>query len=374
MKPKIWLSPPHMGGSEVHYVQEAFESNYIAPTGPSVDAFEDALCKYTGSRYAIATSSGTAAIHLALLALGITRGDIVLCQSLTFCASANPIMYQGAVPVFIDSEPASWNICPNAAEDAILYYIRKGIVPKAIMVVHLYGMPACMQEMLYLSRKYNIPIIEDAAEALGSAFQEKKAGTFGDAGILSFNGNKIITTSGGGALLTDRAALAERARYLASQARENVAHYEHREIGYNYRLSNVCAGIGLGQMKVLDQRVQQRRHVFMHYKQKLENITGISFQHEQDTAYSNRWLTALQIDPAMLLGLRLRLFENLAAENIEARPVWKPMHMQPVFQGTQFFGSDVAQRLYKNGICLPSGSALTSGELDRITGCMLRSQ
>lgn len=373
MQSKIYLSPPHMSGREMKYIQEAFESNWIAPVGPNVDAFEAELCQYTGSKYALTVSSGTAAIHLALLALGIGKEDIVLCQSLTFVATANPIMYVGAMPVFIDSEPITWNMCPNALEDAIVHYLSIDRKPKAVIVVHLYGMPAMLDEILYLCKKYEIPLIEDAAEALGSEYRGRKAGTFGDIGVLSFNGNKIITTSSGGAMLSDNAKHIEKARFLATQAREPVAHYEHAEIGYNYRMSNVCAGIGRGQLEVIAERVARRRANFQFYQTFLGGMSGISFQDGLANMLSNRWLTAIiircpEIDPFHI--------QNVLAEHaIESRPVWKPMHCQKIYETLPRFGGSVSEKLFDRGLCLPSGSDLDDDDrvlIARIAGTYFR--
>lgn len=360
MKYKIYLSPPDMSGREMKYVQEAFDSNWIAPVGPNIDAFEEELCRYTGSNHALAVSSGTAALHLALLALGIQRGDIILCQSLTFVATANPVMYVGATPVFIDSEPVTWNMCPNALEDAILHYLNVGQRPKAVIVVHLYGMPAMLREILYLCKKYEIPLIEDAAEALGSEYRGRKVGTFGDIGILSFNGNKIITTSGGGALLSDNAKHVEKARFLATQAREPVRHYEHNEIGYNYRMSNVCAGIGRAQLEVINERVTQRRVNFEFYQTSLRGIAGINFQNGPADMFSNRWLTALTIENLEMEPFHIQ--KALAEHGIESRPVWKPMHCQNIYKTLPRFGGSVSERLFDQGVCLPSGSNLNDDD------------
>lgn len=365
MQYKIHLSPPHMSGREMKYIQEAFDSNWIAPVGPNIDAFEAELCQYIGSKHALAVSSGTAAIHLALLALGIGRDDIVLCQSLTFVATANPIVYVGATPVFIDSEPVTWNMCPNALEDAILHYLQMGRKPKAVIVVHLYGMPAMLDEILYLCRKYEIPLVEDAAEALGSEYRGRKVGTFGDIGILSFNGNKIITTSGGGAMLSDNVGYVEKARFLASQARESAAHYEHQEIGYNYRMSNVCAGIGRAQLEVIEERVAQRRANFQFYQTTLSGISAISFQNGFANMLSNRWLTAMIIEGRKACHFH---FQNALAEYaIESRPVWKPMHCQPIYKTLPRFGGSVSERLFDHGLCLPSGSNLNDDDKCLIT-------
>lgn len=361
-----------MGNMEQQFVNEAFETNWIAPVGPHVNAFEDDLCKFTGAKYAAALSSGTAALHIALILLGIKRGDVVLCQSMTFSASANPIVYQGATPVFIDSEEDTWNMNPEHLEKAILTHIKKGKKPKAIIPVHLYGMPAKMKEICEIGDKYDIPIIEDAAEALGSHINGKKCGTFGKLNVLSFNGNKIITTSSGGALLSDDEELIKKARFLATQARDDAPHYQHSHIGYNYRLSNVLAGIGRGQMKVLKERIEQRRGVFDFYKNYFSGINQkgykIKFQPEPDGYFSNRWLTSILIDPEQNNGItRETVRLKLEEENIESRPLWKPMHMQPIFQNAPFFGDGTSEKLFANGLCLPSGSNLTKDDLERIT-------
>lgn len=357
---KIYLSPPDMSGREMKYIQEAFDTNWIAPVGPNIDAFEAELCQYTGSKHALAVSSGTAALHLALLALGIGRDDIVLCQSLTFAATANPIMYVGATSVFIDSEPVSWNMCPNALEDAITHYLNAGKKPKAVIVVHLYGMPVILDEILYLCKKYDIPLIEDAAEALGSEYQSRKVGTFGDIGILSFNGNKIITTSGGGVILSDNAKYIDKARFLATQAREPAAHYEHREVGYNYRMSNVCAGIGRGQLEVIGERVLQRRGNFQFYQHALSSIPAIRFQDGLNGMFSNRWLTALVVENRNVTACDIQ--NALLKHHIESRPVWKPMHCQPVYKTLPRFGGSVSEEFFSHGVCLPSGSNLSDDD------------
>nr|WP_223400837.1 aminotransferase class I/II-fold pyridoxal phosphate-dependent enzyme [Dyadobacter fermentans]MBZ1357701.1 aminotransferase class I/II-fold pyridoxal phosphate-dependent enzyme [Dyadobacter fermentans] len=364
---KIYLSPPHMSGREMKYIQEAFDSNWIAPIGPNIDAFEEELCQYTGSRHALAVSSGTAALHLALLAIGVGRGDIVLCQSLTFVATANPIMYVGATPVFIDSEPVTWNMCPNALEDAIMHYLSIGKKPKAVIVVHLYGMPAMLREILYLCEKYGILLIEDAAEALGSEYQGRKAGTFGNIGILSFNGNKIITTSGGGAILSDSAEYIEKARFLATQAREPVLHYEHRMVGYNYRMSNICAGIGRGQLEVVDDRVRQRIANFQSYSGHLAKLQEMNFQKEPIGVFSNRWLTALKISkpPSYQTSVN-NILNELNKNGIESRSIWKPMHLQPLYCEHQYFGNNISKELFEQGICLPSGTTLREADIDHI--------
>ncbi|MDP3644909.1 MAG: DegT/DnrJ/EryC1/StrS family aminotransferase [Bacteroidota bacterium] len=371
MNPKIWLSSPHMGVSEQTYVQEAFDTNWIAPLGPHVNGFESDIQHYTGARHAAALSSGTAAIHLALILLDVKAGDVVICQSMTFSASANPIVYQGATPVFVDSEPDTWNINPFLLEKSILDQISNGQIPKAIIPVHLYGMPAKMDEILDVAGKYNIPVIEDAAEALGSHINGKKCGSFGKFGILSFNGNKIITTSCGGALLSDDADFIHQARFLSTQARDRAPHYEHTQIGYNYRLSNILAGIGRGQMEVLDDRIAARRRNFEQYVSYFEKVNSkgyhVEFQPEPAGHYSNRWLTTITIDPATNKGINreiLRLaFER---EKIESRPLWKPMHLQPVFNNYPFYGNGVSEHLFDTGLCLPSGSNLTKDDFDRI--------
>lgn len=358
MNEKIQLSTPHMSGREMKYIQEAFDTNWIAPVGANITGFEQDLCQFTGSKYALALSSGTAAIHLALHILGVGKGDIVLCQSLTFIATANPIVYLGAIPAFIDSEPTTWNMCPDTLETAIKHYLVLGKKPKAVVVVHLYGMPARLKEIILICAKYDIPLVEDAAEALGSAYCGHKLGTFGYAGILSFNGNKIITTSGGGALLCQRPDYLEKAFFLASQAKDNAPHYEHSELGYNYMMSNVCAGIGRGQMEVLSDRIEKRRSIFDLYRSCLKDIPGVSFQEEQTGFFSNRWLTVVVFDPkeSEISPEIMRMM--LEKSNIETRPVWKPMHLQPVFKNAPYFGGNVAETLFETGLCLPSGSNL----------------
>lgn len=355
-----------MSGAEMKYIQEAFDSNWIAPVGPNIDAFEAEVCAYTGSVHALALSSGTAALHLALLALGVGKGDVVLCQSLTFVATANPIMYVGATPVFIESEPLTWNMCPNALEDAMLHYMRIGQKPKAVMLVHLYGMPAMLDAILFLCQKYEIPLVEDAAEALGSEYSGRKAGTFGDLGVFSFNGNKIITTSVGGALLSDHSKFIERAFFLATQAREPALHYEHHEIGYNYRMSNVSAGIGRGQLEVLDARIARRRANFEYYRKEFAKLPGISFQKETELAFSNRWLTAFTIDEDQP-GNPAQIQKALSEAGVESRPVWKPMHTQKIYKTLPRFGGSVSEKLFERGICMPSGSNLSDSDLQFVT-------
>lgn len=368
MNNKIWLSSPHMGGTEQKYVNEAFETNWIAPLGPHVDGFEKDLSSYTGAAYAAALSSGTAALHLALILVGVKPGDEVICQSMTFSASANPIAYQGATPVFVDSEKDTWNMDPALLEEAIKDGINRSKKAKAIIPVHLYGMPAKMDEIMAIANKYDIPVIEDAAEALGSTFQGKACGTFGKLGVLSFNGNKIITTSGGGALIGENEELISKARFLATQARDAAPHYQHSHIGYNYRMSNVCAAIGRGQMEVLDAHMKLRRRNYDFYVSELGKLAGVSFVNESAGNTSNRWLSTILIDPAASNGVS-RETVRLALEklNIESRPLWKPMHLQPVFEGAPAFVNGVSEELFNNGLCLPSGSNLTMEQLQFIT-------
>jgi dTDP-4-amino-4,6-dideoxygalactose transaminase len=363
---KIYLSSPHMGGDEIKFVQEAFDANWISPVGPHIVAFENDLASYNSVPYCAALGSGTAAIHLALILLGVQPGDEVISSSFTFSGSCNPIRYLGAVPVFIDSEASTWNMDPQLLEDAIKDRISKGKKPKAIILVHLYGMPAQVNEIMAIARRYEIPVVEDAAEALGSTYHGKKLGTFGDFGIYSFNGNKIITTSGGGALVSLQKDWIEKARFLATQARDPAPHYEHTHIGYNYRLSNVCAGIGRGQMMVLDERVRQRRAVFQFYQDQLSAAPGVTFPQEAAGSFSNRWLTTILIDPAKAKSTSEKVRLALEKENIETRPLWKPMHLQPVFKGFPSYTSGVAERLFSEGLCLPSGSNLTDLQLQRI--------
>lgn len=364
---KIWLSSPHMGSNEIINVNDAFISNWIAPLGPYVDLFEKKLGELTKTKNVAALSSGTAAIHLALILAGVKRDDIVLCQSFTFSASANPIIYQGAIPVFIDSEADSWNISPEALETAIIKYIEKNKKPKAIIAVHLYGMPAKISEIKYLADKYEITLIEDAAEALGSLYNEIPCASFGDFGILSFNGNKIITTSSGGALISNNDQVINKARHLATQARDPAPHYQHSEIGYNYRMSNILAAIGVGQLDVLSERVTSRRNNYDYYYQHLSNYDGIEFLRESSNVFSNRWLTCILIDSNKTNGISNEdIRKVLEKNNIESRPLWKPMHLQPIFGSYDYVGGDVSQKLFNTGLCLPSGSNLTLDELDRV--------
>lgn len=365
---KIWLSSPHMGGSEQKYVQEAFDTNWIAPLGPNVNGFEKDLENYIGENSSVACLvSGTSAIHLALILSEVGLNDDVICQSMTFSASANPIKYQGANPVFIDSEKDTWNMCPIALEEAIEKGISKGKKPKAIIVVHLYGMPAKMDEIVAISKKYGISLIEDAAEALGATYKGQKCGTFGDFGILSFNGNKIITTSGGGALVCKSEKDKQKAIFLATQARDDAPHYQHSEVGYNYRMSNVVAGIGRGQMEVLDKHIGYRRANNEFYQELFKDVAGITvFKEATQDFYSNHWLSAIVVDQTITGFSREDLRLSLLEDNIESRPLWKPMHLQPVFENTDYYGTDVSEKLFTDGLCLPSGSNLTADDRSRI--------
>lgn len=373
MNSKIWLSSPHMGGTELKYIHQAFEENWVAPLGPNVNEFEEDLKKYLNDDVEVgALSAGTAALHLALIILGVKRDDEVICQTFTFSASANPIAYQGATPIFIDSESETWNMCPLALEEAIIDRVAKGKKPKAIVVVHLYGMPAKMDEILAISKKYEIPVIEDAAEALGSTYKNKNCGTFGEMAILSFNGNKIITTSGGGALVCKSKEQKDKSVFLSTQARDDAPHYQHSEIGYNYRMSNVSAGIGRGQMEVLDQRVAARRKNNQFYQNLFKDFDGVGVFAEPDANYfSNHWLSAITIDSAKTGFTREDLRMKFLEENIESRPLWKPMHLQPVFENTPYYGKKVAEELFDNGLCLPSGSNLSDEDRERIKKVVL---
>lgn len=364
MKPKIWLSSPHMSGAEQTYIKEAFDTNWVAPLGPNVNGFEKDLESYLKeNRHVAALASGTSALHLSLILLGVTNGDEVICQSKTFSASANPIVYQGATPIFIDSEAETWNICPIQLEIAIKDRITKGKKPKAIIAVHLYGMPYKVDEIHSIAEKYEIPVIEDSAESLGSHYKGQNCGTFGDLSILSFNGNKIITTSGGGALVTRNEENKNKAVFLATQARDNAPHYQHTHIGYNYRMSNIVAGIGRGQMTILDSHVANRRSNHELYYNTFKSIEQITFLQEPNGHFSNRWLSCILLDSFETReGLRLAL-EN---ENIESRPLWKPMHQQPVFKDTPSYLNGVSDDLFNRGLCLPSGSNLSKEELDRV--------
>lgn len=372
MKSKIWLSSPHMGGGEMKFIQQAFDENWISPLGPNVNGFEDDLESFLGEGVHVAAlMSGTSAIHIALMLLKVKPGDDVICQSLTFSASANPILYMGANPVFIDSEMETWNLCPIALEDAIIDGIENGRKPKAIIAVSIYGMPYKIDEIRKISNKYEIPIIEDSAESLGSSYKNRKCGTFGDLSILSFNGNKIITSSGGGALVVKNKKYKDKAVFLSTQAKDEAPHYQHSELGYNYRLSNVCAGIGRGQMEVLAERITQRRMNKDFYNDIFKDIAGVSvFTEPNEDYFSNFWLTNIVIDPSISGITREILRLKLLEENIESRPLWKPLHLQPIFKTSKFFGGSVSEILFNNGLCLPSGSNLTTEEKDRIEECI----
>ncbi len=371
---KIWLSSPHMGGNEQKYIKEAFDANWIAPLGSNVNGFEKDLEKYLGENSKVAAlSSGTAAIHLALILSNVQRDDEVICQSMTFSASANPILYQGAKPIFIDSEKDTWNMCPIHLEKMIEEKIAKGKKPKAIIVVHLYGMPAKIDEIVAVSKRYNIILIEDAAEALGSSYKGQKCGTFGDFGILSFNGNKIITTSGGGALVCRNQKDKEKAIFYATQSRDDAPHYQHSEIGYNYRMSNVVAGIGRGQMEVLDDHVKLRRDNNKFYQEIFKNIDGVEvFVEPSSDFYSNHWLSCIKIDSNLTNINPEKLRITLSDEDIEARPLWKPMHLQPIFKKYEYAGSKISKTLFLTGLCLPSGSNLLIEEKNRIKKAILK--
>nr|WP_068129992.1 aminotransferase class I/II-fold pyridoxal phosphate-dependent enzyme [Nosocomiicoccus ampullae] len=358
---KILLSSPHMGGTEVKYVQEAFDTNWIAPLGKNVIEFENQVKKFTGSNAACALSSGTAGIHIALDLLGVQQGDVVFCSSLTFIASANPILYLGAKPVFIDSDLESWNMSPIALEKAFKAYEEKGKLPKAVVIVNLYGQSAKMDELMAICDNYNVPVVEDAAESLGALYKGKMSGTFGKFGVFSFNGNKIITTSGGGMIVSDDEEMIQKALKKATQARDQAVHYQHSEVGYNYRLSNISAGIGRGQMEVLEQRINEKREIFNRYEEALGAIDGIEMMPELENTYHNRWLSTMIIDSEKFGVSVLEIIEHLAKNNIEARPVWKPMHMQPLFEKCDYFSEekDNSKYLYENGICLPSDTKMT---------------
>lgn len=364
---KVWLSSPHLGTKEKEYVNEAFESNWVAPLGPNVDAFEQQLSQFVGVDEAVSLCSGTAALHLALIACGVKMGDVVLCQSFTFGASAFPITYLNAQPIFIDSEKDTWNMDPMLMEKAIEELLSFGKKPAAVIVVHLYGMPANMKAINEIATRYGIPVIEDAAEALGSTCFGKKCGSFGNAGVLSFNGNKIITTSGGGALLSEDKEIIKSVRHLSNQAKEPAPFYLHKQVGYNYRLSNVCAGIGRGQMEVLEERIQKRREVFERYQNALGHIEGLIFLNEPEGYFSNRWLTTVLFDEKFWpSGTNEKIRLVLEAQQIESRPLWKPLHQQPVFENAKCYLNGVSDKLYATGLCLPSGSNLTEDNQKRV--------
>ena len=376
MNKKIWLSLAHMGGREQDFIKEAFDTNWVVPLGPNVNGFEEDLVDFVGeNKKVVALSAGTAAIHLGLLQLGVGSGDEVICQSFTFSASANPICYLGATPVFVDSETDTWNMDPFLLEQAIVDRIKQtGKKPKAIIPVHLYGMPAKMDEIMEIATRYDIPVLEDAAEALGSEYNGRKCGTFGEFACLSFNGNKIITTSGGGALVCSTEQQALKTKFYATQSRDNAPHYQHSEIGYNYRMSNICAGIGRGQMLVLQEHINKRRANNAFYRRELGSIKGITFQTEPDERFfSNYWLTSILVDPKLTGGkTREDLCLALDAEEIESRPLWKPMHLQPVFARCPYYGNGISEELFKNGLCLPSSSILTETDLTKVVEVIKR--
>lgn len=372
-KNRIYLSPPHMSGRELDYVHDAFESNWIAPLGPHVDAFETEMCTRVGCRRALALSSGTAAIHLALICLGVGKGDLVFCSSLTFVGSANPILYLGAQPVFIDSEPASWNMSPVALQKAFDWAENVGRQPKAVIVVDLYGHSADMESLLKICNHYGVAVVEDAAEALGAYYQGRSCGTWGELGIYSFNGNKIINTSGGGMLVSNDESYLDRAQFLGTQARDPAPWYQHSEMGFNYRMSNILAGIGRAQLQVLDERVEAKRQVFGRYQQKLGILPGVDFIRETPESRCNRWLTVMVLDPAVEIT-PMQLIEAMEVQNIESRPVWKPMHRQPLFAGCPYFthgdSSSVADFVFQNGVCLPSGTGMSVDDQERVIDCI----
>ena len=372
---RLFLSPPHLGRHELNYVHKAIEDNWVAPAGPNLAGFEADICQATGVAHCVALSSGTAAIHLGLILLGVGPGDEVLCPSFTFVATANPIMYLGATPVFVDSEADTWNICPQRLREAIVDRLAKGRKPRALVLVHLYGMPARLPDILAIAAEFEISILEDAAEALGSRFGGQPLGSFGTVGVFSFNGNKILTTSGGGVLVTNDAGLAQKARFLATQAKDDAPYYQHSEVGYNYRLSNILAGIGRGQMELLDERVKRRREIFTWYREHLAGRPGltVALAAEVPGSQSNRWLTTILLNPAeaedglpptLITPESVRL--HLETRNIESRPLWKPLHLQPLFATTPMYGGAVCENLFARGLCLPSGTAMTEADLRRV--------
>lgn len=369
MEKRIYLSLAHMGGHEQDFIKEAFDTNWVVPLGPNVDAFEKELADFVGEdRHVVALSAGTAAIHLGLLQLGVGEGDEVICQSFTFAASVNPVVYCGAVPVFVDSEPDTWNMDPLVLEEAIIdRKVKTGKYPKAILPVHLYGMPAKMDEICAVALKYNIPIMEDAAEAIGSEYKGRKCGTFGEFGVLSFNGNKMITTSGGGALVCRTEEEAKVTMFYATQARENRPYYYHEHIGYNYRMSNICAGIGRGQMLVLNEHIARRRAIHTLYSEWLKDVDGIEVKQYPSADYdSNFWLTCILVDPEKCGVTADQIRVELEKENIESRLLWRPMHMQPVYKDNPYYGTDVSEKLFNKGLCLPSGSLLTDDDICKV--------
>jgi dTDP-4-amino-4,6-dideoxygalactose transaminase len=372
MPKQILLSPPHLGNQELEFIKEAFETNWVAPIGPHIDAFEQEFCEVVKTKYAVAVSSGTAALHLALRLLEIERGDEIFCSTLTFIATANPILYMGATPVFIDSDRTSWNMDPALLSTALAQRAKQGKLPKAVVLVHLYGQSADIDPILSACNLYDVPLIEDAAESLGAIYKGKAPGSFGRISIFSFNGNKIITTSGGGMLVTNDEGLATQARFLATQARDVAPHYQHSQMGYNYRLSNVLAGIGRGQLQVLKDRVAARRQNFEIYRSALQHLPGLNFMPEADFGASSRWLSCLEIDPNQSGLTREHLRLAMVAEHIESRPVWKPLHLQPLFKDCEAIGGKVAVELFDRGLCLPSGSNLKDADRDRVIQTILR--
>jgi pyridoxal phosphate-dependent aminotransferase EpsN len=363
---RIYLSPPHLGADELGLVQAAIASNWVAPVGPDLDAFERELAAVVGVPHAVALSSGTAAIHLALRLIGVRPGDTVLCPTLTFCASANPVVYEGGTPVFIDADPATWNLDPGLLRDELRDRAAHGRLPKAVLCVDLYGQCADYEQILDACARYEVPVVEDSAEALGASYRGRMAGAFGRCAVFSFNGNKIITTSGGGMLVSHEAALVEQARFLATQARDPAPHYQHSRVGYNYRLSNVLAAIGRGQLRVLDARVAARRRIFATYRHALGDLPGIALLPQAPYGHSNAWLTCITVDPDAFGASRHDIQRALDAADIESRPVWKPLHLQPVFAGCPYRGGTVAQDLFERGLCLPSGSAMTDADVNRV--------
>jgi pyridoxal phosphate-dependent aminotransferase EpsN len=364
---RLYLSPPHLGRHELNYVHKAIEDNWIAPAGPNIDGFERDICQYLGVQHCIALNSGTAAIHLGLQLLGVGPGDEVLCPSFTFVATANPVRYLGAEPVFVDSEPTTWNMCPERLREALANRTRQGRRPKALILVHLYGMPAHITELLALAQEYGIPVLEDAAEALGARYQQQLLGTFGDVAVLSFNGNKIITTSGGGALLTNNAEHAKQARWLATQAKDPAPHYQHSATGYNYRLSNILAGIGRGQMELIEDRVKCRREIHRLYCEQLKPFEAVQVGPTEPAGLrSNRWLTTILLQPEFTTLTPEEVRLHLESHNIEARPLWKPLHLQPLFAASPMYGGEVCADLFSRGLCLPSGSAMTERDVKRV--------
>ena len=370
MSERIYLSPPHMGGEELKFIHEAFESNWIAPLGPQVSAFEKEVASYVGTKGALAVNSGTAAIHLGLRLLGVGSGDKVFCSTLTFIGSVNPILYLNAEPVFIDSEPGSWNMSPNALRRALQDAAQNDDLPKAVVAVNIYGQSTDMDPILDICDEYGVPVLEDAAESLGAFYKGKPSGTFGKYGTFSFNGNKIITTSGGGMLVSNDIQGLEKARFWATQARDPASYYQHSEMGYNYRMSNILAAIGRGQLRVLDDRIKRRREIFDTYKSELGSIPGVGFMPEAEFGKSNRWLTVMTLDPEIIKKSPFELVDYLEEQNIESRPVWKPMHLQPLFEGKKYYTHEenhsISDMLFKTGICLPSGTAMSQGDLERV--------